>query len=273
MELKEGYFDTGEIKIHYVEGPASGPPLVFLHGATGDGQAWNHLLPELTQRWHVYALDLRGHGQSGWGKGAEAYYVSRNAQDIAAFLREQGKEKAVLVGHSWGGVIAMVCAAQAKDHSRGLVLEDPPFGICRVGPELKPYLEYFAWISEIKKTASTIDAMKIAILEANPNGMPEEYLEAYAKRLLALDPVFLDVTQAGSQLTDGVDLASAARAAKCPILLLQADPAMGAALTQEDIDIVLANAPNARLIKVAGVGHMIHDERPADFLQAIDTFL
>ena len=48
---------------------------------------------------------------------------------------------------------------------------------------------------------------------------------------------------------------------------------MGAALTQEDIDIVLANAPDARLIKVPGVGHMIHDERPADFLQAIDSFL
>lgn len=71
---------------------------------------------------------------------------------------------------------------------------------------------------------------------------------------------------------DGVDLASAARDVECPILLLQADPAMGAALTQEDINIVLANAPNACLIKVPGVGHNIHDEKPADFLMAIDTF-
>lgn len=72
---------------------------------------------------------------------------------------------------------------------------------------------------------------------------------------------------------DGVDLASAARDVECPMLLLQADPAMGAALTQEDIDIVLTNAPDPRLIRVHGVGHMIHDEKPADFLQAIDTFL
>lgn len=273
MELKQGYFDTGELKIHYVEVPASGPPLVFLHGGTGDCQAWNHLLPELTQRWHVYALDLRGHGQSAWSKGTEAYHVSRNAADIAAFLREQVKDRAVLVGHSWGGVIALVCAGLAKDYLRGLVLEDPPFGIGREGPELKPYLEYFGWILEIKKTANTLDAMKAAILNANPNGMPAEELEPYAKRLLAVDPVFLAVTQAISQTMDGVDLASAAHDVECPMLLLQADPAMGAALTQEDIDIVLANAPDARLIKVPGVGHMIHDERPADFLEAIDSFL
>lgn len=273
MELKEGFFNAGEIQIHYIEGPASGTPLVFLHGATGDGQAWNHLLPELTQRWHVYALDLRGHGQSGWGKGAETYHVSRNASDIVAFLREQVKEKAVLVGHSWGGVIALVCAAQTENDVRGLILEDPPFGIRREGPELKPYMEYFSWISQIKKTAHTLDAMKAAILETYPDGMPAEYLEPYAKRLLVVDPVFLAAIQAGSQVMGGVDLAFAVRTVKCPILLFQADSAMGSALTQEDVDVVLANAPDTRLIKVPGVGHMIHDERPTEFIKAIDTFL
>lgn len=215
MVIKDGHFDTDEVRLHYIEGPASGPPLVFLHGGTGHCQAWNHLLPELTQRWHVYALDLRGHGQSGWGKGAEAYHVSRNGSDIAAFLREQVREKTVLVGHSWGGVIALVCAAQAKDYLRGLVLEDPPFGIRREGPELKPYLEYFGWILEIKKTTHTLDAMKAAILEANPNGMPAEYLESYAKRLLTVDPVFLAVTQAMAQV-DG-RCRSGVRGARCGV--------------------------------------------------------
>jgi pimeloyl-ACP methyl ester carboxylesterase len=58
-----------------------------------------------------------------------------------------------------------------------------------------------------------------------------------------------------------------------PKLLLQAHPAIAAALTQEEIDIVQTTAPEPRQLRVHVVGHMIHDEKPADFLQAIDTFL
>ena len=63
--LSEKSFDTGELPLNYAEGPTSGPPLVLLHGLTGWWHAWEPCLPQLTPTWHVYAVDLRGHGQSG----------------------------------------------------------------------------------------------------------------------------------------------------------------------------------------------------------------
>jgi pimeloyl-ACP methyl ester carboxylesterase len=63
--LTEKTFDTGEVVINYAEGPPSGPPMVLLHGSTQRWQFWQFLLPNLTSRWQVYLLDLRGHGKSG----------------------------------------------------------------------------------------------------------------------------------------------------------------------------------------------------------------
>jgi len=63
--FKERTFDTGEVILNYAEGPASGPPLVLLHGFTGRWQGFLPLLPALSLRWHVYAPDYRGHGKSG----------------------------------------------------------------------------------------------------------------------------------------------------------------------------------------------------------------
>ncbi len=62
--LKEQSFDTGAVKINYAEGPDGGNPLVFLHGITNQWQYFLPVIPALAARWHVYALDSCGHGQS-----------------------------------------------------------------------------------------------------------------------------------------------------------------------------------------------------------------
>jgi hypothetical protein len=76
MELKERFFDTGEIKLHYMEGPNTRPPLVMLHGATGNWEAWNHLLPELTRRWHVFAPEFAALCRRYKGKEVSSGVVS-----------------------------------------------------------------------------------------------------------------------------------------------------------------------------------------------------
>ena len=58
--LTEKYFDTGDVTIHYVEGPHSGPPLMLLHGISGQWQVFQTIMPSLIIRWQVFALDNRG---------------------------------------------------------------------------------------------------------------------------------------------------------------------------------------------------------------------
>jgi len=141
MQHKEFFFDTGELRLHVVEGPGVGPPLVLLHGATNRWQEWLPILPQLEQRWHVYAVDLRGHGQSGPAADVAGYHLGRFAADIAALLRERVEEPCLLMGLSWGALTALFAAQLAPDRVRALVLEDPPLMLRRETTENRPILE------------------------------------------------------------------------------------------------------------------------------------
>ena len=118
---EERWFDTGDVRLHYVEGPKTGPPIILLHGATEMWQEWLPALPFLTQRWHCHAFDLRGHGQSGH---ASSYLFSDFADDICRFLQEMVQESPVILGHSLGGIVGIHIAARIS--LRGLIVGDSP---------------------------------------------------------------------------------------------------------------------------------------------------
>src|SRR5436190_20892975 len=111
--LTETTFDTGTVSINYAEGPRSGPPLVLLHGVTSRWQSWLTTIPVLSQRWHVVAADLRGHGRSGRVPGR--YGIMEHVQDIIALIRHLDEGPAVLIGQSLGSIIAIGLASEAPD--------------------------------------------------------------------------------------------------------------------------------------------------------------
>ena len=122
--LRDRRVQVSELELHYVEGPDAGPPIVFMHGITARWQAWASVIPAFLEAWHVFAVDLRGSGESGWTPGE--YGFAGPARDIAEFLRDVIPQPAVLVGHSWGAVTAAQVAADAPHAVRAIVLEDPP---------------------------------------------------------------------------------------------------------------------------------------------------
>ena len=107
--FRDQMFYTGAVQLHFVEVPASGPPLVLLHGGSARWQTWEPVLRDLATRWHVYAVDLRGHGHSSW---AASYRLQDYATDIVALLHHRIMEPAILCGHSLGGMVAVMAAAQ-----------------------------------------------------------------------------------------------------------------------------------------------------------------
>src|SRR5947208_16170132 len=119
----EKTFDTGELKLNYIEG-GEGEPMVLLHGLTAMWQAWYPVLPELTKHWHVYAPDFRGHGKSGRAPDNQYHNVDY-ARDTIAFLKHIG-EPVVLMGHSLGAMTAIITASQYPEGLSALVLLDPP---------------------------------------------------------------------------------------------------------------------------------------------------
>ncbi|MBN1430064.1 MAG: alpha/beta hydrolase [Anaerolineae bacterium] len=277
MSLPDGYtesfFETGEVPLHVIEGPQAGPPLVLLHGATGSSMEWLPLLSHLAAHWHVFALDLRGHGQSGRPGDLEGYHISHNAQDTLAFLRERVLQPAVLIGHSYGALTAMLTGMPGKDRLRALVLEDPPL-LLRRPDDGNHTTDYFDWVHKVCRSASTIDQIIVELEKKNPS-IPVETLRPWAQNLSWLDPDFVLAITTGDrrETIKGVDFEAHAQGITCPVLLMQADPELSTLLPKEDIDFFLANARDVQVVTFPGAGHSIHVDQPAKFLKVLDEFL
>ena len=108
-----------------------GPPVVLVHGAGSARWSFDLVRPELESAFTVIAIDRRGRGDSSDGQG---YEVEREFHDVAAVVRDAG-DGAMLVGHSYGGLVA-AGAAQLLDGLPRLVLYEPPMGAVLTDGEL-----------------------------------------------------------------------------------------------------------------------------------------
>ncbi|MBM3292267.1 alpha/beta hydrolase, partial [Candidatus Bathyarchaeota archaeon] len=119
--LTEKQFKTGSSIINYAEGPPSGPPIIFLHGLTDRWQFFLPILPFLSNRWHVYALDFRGHGKSS--RNPPYRYVD-HMDDLIKFIDGVLDEKPIIFGSSLGGNIALMAASKNPGITRALIFAD-----------------------------------------------------------------------------------------------------------------------------------------------------
>lgn len=270
MERNEFLFDTGEVVLHVVAGGAEHrPPMVLLHGATGNWKGWFPVLPRLEQHWHVYAVDMRGHGGSGHAAGVAEYHLSCFARDVAAFLRGYFDEPCLLIGHSWGALSALFAAELAPERVRALVLEDPPMTLRRESTENQQFLDYFHWAYQQKQAAGSRDALMEVLRRENPD-MDEDSLSEYADTLYALDENFLRMVGEPSPApAAGMDFARAIASINCPALLLRASPEKGGTIFDQDLAFFREHARSFEVVEF-DTGHGIHSQDPDGFMKVVE---
>ena len=139
--------DLDELTFRYWDwslGGNSGAHAVLLHGLASNGRFWDLAAPRLAEPLQVVALDARGHGLSAKPDGG--YDFPTVAGDVAAFIRELGLVRPLLIGHSWGGNVALQVAADHQDLVGGLVCIDGGFiePAAREGATLERTLEELA---------------------------------------------------------------------------------------------------------------------------------
>ena len=100
----------------------AGPPLILVHGTAADGRRWAPVIPFLAPFFSVYALDRRGHGDSG---EAGAWEFARECDDLADFVAFLGAGPACFIGHSFGAV-CVLAAARTPGVARRIALYEPP---------------------------------------------------------------------------------------------------------------------------------------------------
>lgn len=256
------------LSIHYRDwGNAGAPPLILLHGIARVAHCFDHLAPHYAERFHVIAVDMRGHGESSW-HAEGAYLVEDYTSDIVALIEQLKLRNITLWGASTGGRVAQMIAGLHPDWVRAVIVED-------VGAE-RP------------ATISTRRGERMAVEDegwANADELLSHVKATYPRT----DEAILRhlVTYGAKQRADGrmvwkrdpailkgfipTDLWTTVRAIKAPIIYILGGVS---ATVPVETQLMLQQAlPQALVVMLAGLGHYPSDEKPAIFNSVVDTFL
>lgn len=266
--------------MHYAEGPQNGPPLVLLHGLSRDWSSFSPLFPELVPRFHVFSVDLRGHGQSGRVKGG--YRIVDIEEDLREFLQRVIQSPAALFGHSLGATVAM-CAAMDEHKVSAVIAGDPlitpPNLDAMYGPIFSQLHQLLLHGGSQQELARGIGSIQIHFpgiseairLEELPGNDESVFLE-WARTALCTDPDCLRMTVDRSAYI-GCDPEQILPRIACPVLLLQGNPELDALLSDSDVSLVKRLLPRLRHVKFHLLGHGLFMQQPKPILDEVIRFL
>lgn len=245
MMLVEKSFDTGEVVLNYVEGPDNGPPMLLIHGFPRWWKDFLPIIPELSKNYHVFALDLRGHGKSGRVKGH--YTLIDYIKDIINLLKDRIQKPTILFGHSLGGWASLMVASKKPNAIKALIIGDSPLNLMNFREVLKGYSDW--WTTQREHSMKTYDEL-LKELDAES-----------AERLSLVDPdVFrlwiegcVDVS-AFEKLFEGYNISEILPSIECPVLLLQGNDDT---LPNRDVESAKSILPDLTHVYFKDYGHYL----------------
>ena len=124
--VKHGYaVSEGGVKVHYAT-IGAGPLVVMIHGFPDFWYTWRGPMDALSGQFQVVAIDQRGYNLSDKPKGVENYDMRLLVGDVAAVIRSLGRDKATIVGHDWGGMVAWQFAINIPQMTENLIILNLP---------------------------------------------------------------------------------------------------------------------------------------------------
>jgi len=123
--VTHGYADSNGVKIHYAS-LGQGPLMVMIHGFPDFWYTWRDQMEALSGNFQCVAIDQRGYNLSDKPKGVENYEMRLLVGDVAAVIKSLGKDKAIIVGHDWGGMVAWQFALNLPQMTDRLIILNLP---------------------------------------------------------------------------------------------------------------------------------------------------
>lgn len=243
-----------------------GPPLVILHGLFGSGRNWAGIAKKLAAHWRVLTVDLRNHGLSPWD--ADMNYPVM-AEDVLALIEAEGLERPVLLGHSMGGKTAMTAALIDPDAIGALIVAD--IAPVPYGHSHEPYVAALRAIdlANVKRRGDADVALRDAVAEAGLRGFLLHNLvfeDEGPRWRLNLDAIDRNM----EALTDFPDRPAGAPYTGPSLFVVGAD----SDYVRPDHHATIRRLfPKASILLIAGAGHWLHAEKPAEFLELVSGFL
>jgi epoxide hydrolase 4 len=192
-ELREGYAEIGDVRLHYVEA-GDGPLIVLLHGFPEFWYGWRlQIKPLAAAGFRVVAPDMRGYNLSSRPDGVSAYDTGQLTADIRGLIHERGAESALLVGHDWGGSVAWATAMNHPEVVERLAILNAAHprkllqGLHHPGQLRKSWYFFFFQLPGVPESvvhANNWHFFRHFVDDASPAYTPEEidrYVEAWSQ--------------------------------------------------------------------------------------------
>jgi pimeloyl-ACP methyl ester carboxylesterase len=263
------------VKLFYEE-EGSGPAVLLIHGFGASTYTWRGIAPELAQDHRVIAVDLKGFGQSDKPFDTR-YSVFDQAELLAQLIVDRDLRDLTLVGHSFGGGVALVLSLSDDERLKGritkLVLLDTiayPQDIPVFFRMLDMPLFSHVGVRMVPPAMQTRIALRIAYLDNSK--IDDEEVETYAAPLRTAAGKHAIIHSARQIMPEGLDeISERYRSIEMPTLIVWCDHDRVVPL---DVGLKLRRTlPNSTLKLVEGCGHMPQEEQPAATLDLIRGFL
>jgi pimeloyl-ACP methyl ester carboxylesterase len=261
---------NGESLAYIDRGERSGPAVVLIHGYTDSARDWVPMLPYLSKRDRLILVDIRGHGQSS--KPECCYTRIDFAYDIKLLLDALGVQRADIVGHSLGSIIAQTFAEYWPERTAHVVLISSTGGSPPDRPKKPLQFDFAAEIRKLKEPLEADSPFMIAWWDS-PTPVDPDFIRRQRRDAAGIPlRVWLAVLDQALP-TNNVygDLQSTLPRLKAPALLIwgSQDPIM-----EEDMRQSLRKAlPSAKVKIFDGLGHNPFWEDPRGVAEAVNAFL
>lgn len=250
--------------------------VLMAHGGGQTRHAWTKTAAALATRgWAAVALDLRGHGDSGWSPTGD-YGIERFAEDLAGVARDIGGQPA-LIGASLGGLAGLFAEAKVAPGSfSSITLVDivpnmDPDGAAKVMAFMSAHLGQ--GFGSLEEAADVIAAyLPHRPRRSDLSGLAKNLRQGGDGRLRwHWDPSFVSGVHRGRSLRDAEEFQARLAGLTLPVHLIRGR--LSELVSQEAAEAFVAQLPNARFTDVAGASHMVAGDRNDAFLDAVVDFL
>jgi pimeloyl-ACP methyl ester carboxylesterase len=272
---QDGYLSLDGLRFHYTEwGAASAPAVVMLHGLNVQCHTWDPIARGLADQYHVICMDMRGHGDSDWSRAG--YRVRSMARDVHGLIDALGIGPVHLVGHSAGVRVAIAVAGEKPETIRSLALSDAGPANSKSGAvAMRDFIQATTNLRGFRDEAEA----RAFYLGWHAEWTPE-FIDLHVAHQLRVNWAGKLVPKADPDvqwITGSVSLPDVAYLWKMSKNLVMPTQLMvgrqSNVLDEEVVNKMLATMPNAKVRWFENSGHYFMRERPAEFLEVLQSFL
>ena len=269
MDYQSGDVIANGTSLHYYRTGGSKPPMVLLHGVTDDGLCFTPIAEALADSYDVIMVDLRGHGRSE--APDEGYTLTVMAGEVAALIKELKLDKPIIMGHSMGAITTLTLAGLYPGVAKAIVLEDPPpfWMVKKTDPPESLHSDQLAlWIASNKR--KTKEDLFSEVRTGNP-GWAEAELEPWVNSKLRYSPRIVEMVK--TDYLTAMDFENLVKAISCPALMLIADTAKGAIVSEKEAAALKQGIAQLEVVHIDGAGHNIRRDQFEKYMDTLQNFL